>query len=214
MASRLWRVAHVLLTLTAVACCAWLVWREYHRPDPNRHSTGADFALRNFLDVKWIGGDYEMPKEEDHCALVVLKFEDGKFRGREGGTVFSPQPGGSRVVPFYVMWGRGPEGTKVVSGQVGFWGTSQKDQFFAKLDGGIGRAYGSTSLGEVRGYRVIGYGFSQQTQAGKERYRNISVDLESALDTRQAVVVLGLKPFPTQDEAKDWLYNHDEPADP
>lgn len=210
MCSKLWRVTHALLTLTAVGCCAWLAWREYHRPDPYRHSSSADLTLRHFLDVRWIGGDYELPRGEEHCVVAVLRFEDGRFLGRFGGGVFSPGSGEPRVVPHYVMWGQGTEGkTRLVN--LGY--SSSNDLFFAKLDGGLGRSLGTASSESVRGYRVVGYAYSKETQAGKERYRDIMGDFDAALRTRRYVAVLGVKPFPTAQEAKDWL-NVEERPDP
>ncbi len=224
MISRIWRVAHPLFTLTLVVCCAYLLWRDSHRPGfgrlsqpgPERLSTHEDTPLRNFLGVKWLGGDYELPKGEEHCAVVPLRFEDGKFRGREGGKVFSPQPDRSRVVPFYIMWGPGLKGTHVISGWPGMWGSSNDNSFFAKLDKGVNRTYGpSAGFGEIRGYRVIGFATSSQTRAGQEKYGQIGGgDIDFALRTRQFVLVLGVKPFATEEEAKDWVYNQREPEDP
>ena len=213
MCCRFWRVLHPLLTLAAVACCAWLVWKDQRRPDPARLSTHADIPIRNFLDVKWLGGDYELPANERHCAVMALQFEDGKFRGRSQGTVFSPEPGESRVVPFYVMWGPGPKGTRVISGWPGLWSGSHVNEFFAKIDGGLSRMYRGTPTDEIRGYWVIGFAASQKTRPGIDPGIGFG-DLKHAIETREAVVVLGIKPFPTHEEAKKWLFENNERGDP
>jgi hypothetical protein len=222
MLSRIWRVAQPILMLVLVACCAYLLWRDSYRPgfgrlstpDPGRFSAHSDFPVRNFLGVNWLGGDYELPAGEDHCAVVLLRFEDGKFRGREAGAVFSRRSGDSRVVPFYVMWGPGPKGTRVVSSWPGF--EFNNSPFFAHLNGGLGRSLGSAEgFGEVRGYRVIGYAMSSQTRAGQEPYQQISGhDIDFALRTRQFVLVLGLKTFATAEEAHDWLASKQDQAEP
>jgi hypothetical protein len=214
MCCRFWRVLHPLLTLAAVACSAWLVWKDQRRPDPERLSTNADTAVRNFLDLRWLGGDYELPAGEHHCAVGVLEFEDGKFRRRRSGTVFSPKPGESRVVPYYVMWGRGHEGTRVVSGWPGSWMAIPKDTFFANIDSAVSRAHGPVSLSDIRGYRVIGFAVSQQPRAGHESFATTFADLERALEKRQFVAVLGLKVVPTREEAEQWLYGTDERGSP
>lgn len=223
MLSRIWRVAHPLLTLALVGCCAYLLWRDWHRPgfgghsapDPARHSAHMDWPLRNFLGVNWLGGDYELPAGEDHCTVVMLRFEDGKFRGRQAGPVFSPRPGDSRVVPFYVMWGPGPKGTRVVSGWPGNWSSSDNNPFFANLNGGLGRTYGSDdSRTTLRGYRVIGHAFSQQERAESKNPRVSSIYPDFNIQNRQFVLVLGVKTFATEKEAEDWAYTQDEKPDP
>lgn len=217
---RFWRVSQPLLTLAAVACCVWLVWKDQQRPTPEqqrrdleRHSSRADIPVRNFLEIKWLGGDYELPESDTHCVVAALQFGDGKFRGRYQATVFSPKPGESRVVPFYVMWGPGPKGTRVVSGWPGIWSGAHRSEFFAKIDGGLVRVYGDKSTDEIRGYRVAGFAASRKTRPGIDADIGFG-DLNHAIETREAVVVLGVKPFPTQQEAERWLFENNEPGDP
>jgi hypothetical protein len=224
MFGRLRRNAHPLLTLVLGVCCAFLLWRDSQRPGfpfkgdaPADHiPVGEDVFARNFLGAKWLGGDYLLPQDVAHCTVVVLRYEDGKFRERMGGTVFSPRPGGSRLVPFYVMWGPGPKGTRVVSGWPGMWSGSDNDERYTPLNGGVSRAFGSSrGFGELRGYRVYGFATSSVAREGREaQARTSSGDVGDAVVNHKHVLVLGMKPFPSEQAARDWLYTELElPAD-
>jgi hypothetical protein len=216
------RVAHPLLTVLLALCFGYLLWRDSHRPgfgtlsapESERLSDHADIPLRNYLGAKWLGGDYELPAGERHCAVVLLKFEDGKFSGRQGANVFSPRRGGSRVVPYYVMWGPGPNGFRVVNGWPGAWSGSKGGLFYEQLDGGLVRSYGTADLGELRGYRVIGHAQSSQTRRGRDEHKNHTGDVRFAIENFKCVLVLGIKPFASEEEARDWVLNPREEPDP
>ena len=226
MWSRIRRAMHPLLTLALVVCCAYLLWRDSCRlaavpagpvpPSLERLSAHEDAPLRNFLNVRWLGGDYELPADEEHCVAVLLKFEDGKFKGRQHGTAFSPVPGGSRVVPFYAMWGPGPNGPRAASGWQGVWTASDNDPFYAGLNGDLARFYGKHMVySVVRGYRVIGYAASKQMRAGREQFEHtVGGSWEEFINNHQRVLILGVKPFATHEEAWDWFENHAERAEP
>jgi hypothetical protein len=111
------------------------------------------------------------------------------------------------------MWGRGHEGTRVISGWPGMWSASQNDKFFANIDSGYSRVYGPDTLGEIRGYRVIGFAVSRQLRAGSEKYRDQFGGLDFSIQNRQFVAVLGVKTFSTAQEADSWFYNWQDPVD-
>jgi hypothetical protein len=200
--------------------CGWLLYRDFQRPDPkrpdpNRDLEHADIRIRNFLNVRWLGGDYELPADVEHCGLGVLMIEDGKYVDRHPGTVFSPWPGGSRVVPYYVMWGPNHKGTtRLIYGWPGSWASSDGDEFFAHLDGGAYRQVGSPQLEEYRGYHVIGYAFSREARQGQEEKAKLFGSLQLALESRKYVAILGLKTFSTRHDADSWYTGRREPADP
>ena len=128
--------------------------------------------------------------------------------------MFSPVPGSSRVVPFYVMWGPGPNGPRVVSGWHGMWSFSNGDAFHADLNGSLGRSYGDAPLGELRGCRVIGWAASQEQIPGREAWPTLQSEPVAAIERHRRVLVLAVKPFATAEEANHWVYTRDEPADP
>ncbi|WP_162672644.1 hypothetical protein [Gemmata massiliana] len=214
-------MVHSLLTIALVGCCGYLLWRDSRRSDAEssqrrmseRLSAHEDMPVRHFLDVKWLGGDYELPAGEDHCGVALLRFEEGKLTGRRG-IVFSPKPGASRVVPFYVMWGRGKDGPRVVSGWPWNWGGSNGDPFYADLGDKLSRSYGDSPLGDLRGYRVIGHAVSKQLRAGREQFVDAVIGYEDVIKNHQRVLVLGVKPFPTREEAEHWLDGPGDHADP
>src|SRR5262249_1075799 len=119
---------------------------------------------------------------------------------------WSVPPGGLRTVPFLVMWGPTPDGPKVevFSDSISTSGTAT--EFFGRLDGPIGRSSGTSQLGEVRGYRVVGYAGWQGARAGEGKMGGVLGALEVVLDTRKDGGVVGVKPFATADEAKHWAY--------
>lgn len=214
MLKRIWAVTHPLLTLAAVGCCTYLLTRPTAPLPSGRMSEDADFALRRFLGVKWIGGDYELPKGENHYAVVGLTFKDGKFVGRHGGAARSAEQTGSRVVPYTVMWGDTPNGLRVMSIEGSISSSWQGDEFFKNLDGGLSRTHGSSMLGEVRGYRIIGYIASRACQPGSEGHENSSgLGPDWQIQHRRYVFLLGIKPFASEQEARDWAYNVDEAAE-
>lgn len=217
-------IAHTTLTLACMGCCAYLLWKDQHGSDrwgrresfgPGRMSAEADYPLRYFQQVYWLGGDYELPAGEEHCAVVILAFEDGKFRGRRGGTVWSNPPGGRCAVRYLLMWGSGPDGTRyiTVSEGNGIMRSGGKDDFFTGLGSVLHRSYGASHRGEIRGYRIVGYAGSEEMRAGQERYKNNSGDIELALRTRERVVVMGVKPFPTREDAEHWIDGEEEPPE-
>jgi hypothetical protein len=219
-----WFLAHAVLTLVCVGCCAFLVWRDsspgeywWARPEQRgagRMSRGADLALRAFEQVNCLGGDYELPEPEEHCVVVRLRFEDGKLCERKSGMVWSVLPNGLRTIRYMVMWGPTPKGPRylIYSEYIVTAWSGGLDKFFGDLDGTAARASGSTDLGEVHGYRVIGFAGSRELQAGQNPAQTLeSNNVHDALRTRKYVLVLGVKPFATEKEAQDWL-NAPEPA--
>lgn len=223
MFARLRRNGHLLLTFLLCICCTFLLWRDSQRPGfpfkgdapADRIPVGEDVFVRNFLGAKWLGGDYVLPQDVAHCAVVMLRFEDGKFRERMGGKVFSPVSGGSRLVPFYVMWGPGLKGTRVVSGWPGRWSGSDNDERYTPLNHSVHRAFGSSrGFGELRGYRVYGFATSSVAREGREaQARTSSGDVGDALANHKHVLVLGMKPIPSEEAARGWLYTEREPID-
>ena len=215
MRKRLWTVTHAGLTLACVACCAYLFWRDRDRgPDRRgRLSEEADLALRQFQQVRWLGGDYELPPGDDHCAVATLRFEDGRFVGRDYSWTWAAPSGGSRVVPYMVMWGLTPSGPRVVAFS-GWVSMSGKGESFVKLDGPIGRSIGQSDIGEVQGYRAIGFAASQELRSGPKTTGGGSADAARAIETHKYVAVLGVKPFATADEARDWAHGRPDVPGP
>jgi hypothetical protein len=224
MCCRVWRVTHVLLTLAAVGCCGWLLWRDTHRPaaeqsllgpDPERPTFPADDALRSFLDVKSIGGDYQLPEGENFGVIALLLFEDGKFRGRRGAWQITGSSNGTRSVAYQLLWGRGTDGgTRLVcvtrTPNTTMTGTGRKEdaEFLAMRFEGFGTQPKPTE--EVRGYRVLAHAISSEVREGQPgTFGRATVDINH----RKTVAVVGVKTFPTFEQAHDCLVAK-EPADP
>jgi hypothetical protein len=216
MWKRIWPLAHMALTLACVGCCIYLLWRDQDRGrDTGRQSEHADLTLRQFQHVKWLGGDYELPRGEDHCAVAILRFENGRFLGRVGGWAWSVPESGPRAVPFQVIWGPTATGPKMTVFTDGMSMTrSIADDLMGKVDGPVGRAFGSSNLGELRGLRVIGFAASNETRTGQEQSADVSVNnAAEAVETRKYVVVVALKPFPSAEEARQWALGTEERAE-
>ena len=213
--SRVWQVIHALFTVSLIGLCGFLLGRDRNRPQlgPEPDSAHADRHLRWFLDVKRMGGDYELPPGEEHCAVALLQFENGKFRRREHGYAHSCPPGGSRVVPYFVMWGPQPDGkSRVIYGtDYLFLCRFENSSFHAALDTGGLRSLGTPE--EVRGWRVIEFAISAKPREGKALNQSVYDSAAAAIENCETVLVMGLKPFPTEKQAKEYL-NTDEPADP
>lgn len=223
MNSMCWRGIHLLLTLSALGCCLWLLWRDQHRPNPeltslpgsDRSQLQADSALRSFLDVKSFGCNFNVPEGDNYGVISLLRFEDGKFRGRgyRDAWAFTLKPGEPRSVSFTLLRGRRSDGKMRV---VGVTRTSDsestsfrdvEEEFLLKLDVGISSSGDSET---VRGCRVLGYLFSTKSRAGKSGQFG---SLELTLEHRQTVAVIGVKTFPDADQASEWQLGRDK-ADP
>ncbi|QJW96244.1 hypothetical protein [Frigoriglobus tundricola] len=221
MLFRIWRVARTALTLALVACCGYLLWRDSHPSvappvsGTGRPSLQADTALRSFLDAKSIGGEYELPENENYGVIAVLAFEDGKFRGRRGQWAITGIPGGTRAVSYQLLWGQGADGPRAVGG------TRTPDDaahtVFRKEDGaflcGLDGPWNSTRSApseEVRGYRVLGHILSSEIRPGRSGTFGRVVD---DIENRQTVAVVGVKTFPTASQSSEWFFTR-EPLDP
>jgi hypothetical protein len=224
MSSRLWRLVHPLLTLAAVGCCAWFLLREYPRWNSERNVVGDrtavkelkpllhdDSALRYFLDVKSVGGTCEMPEGHNWGVIALLLFENGKFSGGQASWHISGSTEGTRTFSYQILWGKGPDGEFRVLGAIGaqndtLWQPLRKDrgQFFSRMQF---RSITNSASDEVRGYRVLAFGTSQDAWTG--RLDPINEELKK----KQDIVIVGLKTFPTQKESMDWHLAR-EPGDP
>jgi hypothetical protein len=218
MRKRFWSLAHVGLTLACVACCVYLLWRDRAREGERarvagRLSADADPILRLFHQVRWIGGDYELPAGEDHCGIAVLTFENGRFTGRHHPWAWSVPPGEPRAIPYQVVWGPTAAGPKtlIVGGGIGMSGGTRD---FTSLDGMVGRSYGTSNLGEVRGYRVVGLAGSMEARANSPTDNEKAGAIHDALRTHRHVAALGVKIFPTAEDAKQWAHGATEKPDP
>ncbi len=205
MLKRVWQIAHPLLTLTAVGCCVYLLWRPTAPVPSERASASEDHHLRRFLDVKRIGGDAELPSDVHHCALACFLYTDGRLDQRLSSDTFTPR-GGSRVIPYFVMWGPTPRGVR--GSTVNQWcATSDADGIWAKLDGPMSQCFGQTHNGEVHGFRIIGFAASSECRPGQEEKRNISSgSVKTTIEISRSVLMLGYKPFATEQEAKDYVF--------
>lgn len=223
MLSRIWGVAHATLTLVLVACCGYLLWRDSHpsvaapsTPSAGRPSLPADDALRYFLDTKSIGCEYDLPEGENYGVIAVLAFEDGKFRGRRGVLQITGRPGGTRAVSYQILWGKGPDGPRVIGvtrtpDSVALTGFNKEDcAFLFGLGGGQMSQTSGAPSEEVRGYRVLGHILSKEIRPGQPGTFGRAVD---DIQNRQAVAVVGVKTFPTQAQSTDWFFAN-EPLDP
>src|SRR5262245_24118301 len=224
MCRRTWHVLHALLTLAVVACCVWLVWKDQRREYPARIERAAqpevprlypDDALRAFLNLRSVGGTYRLPEGESYGAIALLLFEDGKFRGRKGAWHIAGVPEGANAVSYQFVWGRSADGgTRLVTvfrepGGSQITGSTKDDpEFLAKLDGMIISVANPSE--EVRGYRILAHVSSAKLQPGKP---GLFGTFARELENRQSVAVVGVKTFPTEDQAADWLFKR-EPGDP
>lgn len=223
MLRRLWAVAHVALTLACLGCCAYLLWRERDRErevargrerEATRRPAVSDPALRQFHQVRWLGGDYELSPEWDHCGSAVLTFEDGRLTGVRHPRVCSIPPDGPRVVPYLVMWGPGPAGTRMATFSGWLAVSAERDDFFAKLDGPLMRSYGETDEGELRGYQVIGYAASREARAEQKKDAPGDRAVDLTLRSHRYVAVLGVKMFGSEEDARLWARQAIEEVDP
>ena len=215
MVKRVWKVVHPLLTLAAVGCCVYLLLRPTAPvPSPSvatsgRASEEADRALRQFLNVRWIGGDAELPSEVEHCAYVLFTYADGHLASHLTSGVFSPN-GGSRVIPMMAMWGPTLQGYR---GTTGIY-VNVANPVWEKLDGQLSRSFGARHEGEVHGFRIFGYACSRECQPGWERARDVMGESAAdAIKRRRHVLLLGYKPFATEEEARKYVNGDGMDAD-
>jgi hypothetical protein len=210
---RFWAIAHFGLTLTCLGCCIYLVWqnRELQREREREHqrefarkTTREDFALRKLNQIRWLGGEYELPPGNNHAVIAVLIYKDGQFASRYWSTTWSIDPGESRVIPFQLLWGPTPEGKRALVVQ-GFSSShiGNGDEL-SKFDGPILRVSGSGDDGELRGYRVIGHAASQEGRNGENPITLSFGTTEAVLENRRHVLVLGVKTFANREEARQW----------
>lgn len=109
-------------------------------------------------------------------------------------------------------WGPGAKGARAVNGWPGMWGGSDGDPFYTDLNGGLNRTYGADASGTpLLGYRVIGCARSQTLRPGAREFAG--TDYEEIIKTHQRVLVLGVKPFATREEANAWLTGSGDPVD-
>lgn len=215
MWKKLFTSLHVLLTLSAVGCCVYLLMRQQSdNKDKTEtearnegHSANADFALRRFLGVKWLGGDYEVPDDVEHYGVALLHYKDGEFVERMNSSIYSREKGTSRVMPKVILWGPTPDGPKVIS-LTGFTSFSQggKDHPLHRMQG-LSRCFGPVDDGLLRGCRVIGNASSGEWLISKS---NDSRDLEKDANHYKEILYHVVKFFPSQDEAMTWMSNQSE----
>ena len=202
MIRRVWRVVHPLLTLAAVGCCGYLLLRPTAPVPSGRASEEADYTLRHFLGARWIGGDYELPAGEQYAVVLLMEFKEGEYRRTYLRRVWDAKHDG-RVLRTQLMWGEGPNGKRAVLID---WGMTTYTGEFAELDGPLGRIYGAAKCDEVRGFRAVGYASSKDIRAGYERLENIGgLDCAEIIESRKRVLVLGVKPFPDEASAEQYV---------
>jgi hypothetical protein len=210
---------HVILTFFAVGACIYLLIRDRSRASQERvkerlserFSWNGDFAVRQFLGVKWIGGDVELPEGHDHCGVAILKFENGKYKGWGYRTAFSLQPGQSRVIPCVYMWGPNHDGYRDFWFSNGMAMTSSggKEESLKVLVG-LTRRYGvmDTKDSNILGYHGIGSAHSQSENQPIHFKENES-DYEFESKRYQYFIVMGVKLFASEEEAKKWQFGDD-----
>jgi hypothetical protein len=200
-------VVNLLLTAVCLGACGYLIWRNRYQEQRELRGESMDRRLREFHRVRWIGGEYELPRGSDHYGVAVLEFIDGKFLRRREATPWSvPERG--RLLQCTIMWGVAPGEPRMSyydgHGGVGWSG----DDFYAKLDGPWGRCVGPDDFGEQMGYRVIGYAASAAFRDDvEESQKGFAGGLEHALQVRKHVLVMGIRSFASTEEAKDWAHN-------
>jgi hypothetical protein len=216
MRKRFWTLAHFALTLGCIGCCVYLFDRDLRREIEQKERTleHTDFALRQFHQVRWLGGDYALPSGQDHCAITILRFEDGKYKERFGSWAWSASSGESRTIPYMVMWGPTADGTQSLVKSGAFSMPGVQNKWFANLDGITGRSYGVSDLGELRGYRVIGFAGSKEPRAGRDQPKAFSSEIDSLIENHKHVGFLVVKHCSSEEEAKQIAHGRPEPEDP
>lgn len=211
MFKRVWKVAHPLLTLAAVGCCVYLLFRPT-APVPESRTLvpePRDWELRALLKLRTLESHYTLPPGEDHCGVLLMRFKDGRSVGPFTGSTFSVGQDGSRKVPFQVLCGRTPYGVRVfVETPKEDW-TREGGDFFEDLDSGPAGWWGgggTSTFGELDGCRVIAFASSGECQPGYEAFKNSAgKDIADLIEKRKRVLVLVVKPFPTEPDAKQWV---------
>jgi hypothetical protein len=167
--------------------------------------------------MRSINGTYELPPGESYGVLVLLRFEDGKFRGRLFTQQLTGSMEGSRFVSYQLLWGKVPAGGYRMVGVTAFPGGAhtgiapiEKGEFLPGLENGHQTVGGND---EVRGYHVLASVSGKETRAGKEASAGRYESIEFMIDTRRFVAVLGVKTFPTQEQMFEAVFAR-EPADP
>ncbi|MFY7952950.1 MAG: hypothetical protein ACOVT5_10610 [Armatimonadaceae bacterium] len=199
MVKRVWKVVHPLLTLAAVGCCVYLLLRPTSSPTPDRANEELDEAVRAFVHLRWIGGEYELPHGERFAVVTLMEFKDGEFKRTYFQRVWDATVDGQRVRT-RLVWGEGPTGKKalLIDG-----GTTGYDGDFAELGGPLGRIYGAARCDEVRGFRAIGFASSKDVRPGHEQVEEIGgLTCSETVESRKRVLVLGVKPFPDKATAE------------
>ena len=216
MCGRLWRVLHPLLTLFAVGCCAWFLWRDTnHLPTPPSAVPSAvapvtfqDSSLRSLFGVGRFGGEFTVPSGDTVLVLKMLRFEDGVYLPQNSSSTTPIDPAGSRVLPIYASWGRRSDGTMGVAIECCGGTQTMTDEFFAKISGAMISSSGPAE--DLRGYRVVGYVTTSRRRGGEDAHSFSGAPLAQLIQTQHCVVALGVKTFPTWEAAQAWTNRRDE----
>jgi hypothetical protein len=209
MLKRVWKVVHPVFTLVAVGCCVYLLVRPSAQPqEAGQPFEPRDAELRALLKVRTLESHYSLPSGEDHCGVLLMRFEDGRNIGPFTGTTFSVGEDGSRRVPFQFLCGKTSHGVRALVNSPK-WGFTSGDDFFDDLDGGPSGWWGgggNSGLGELDGCRVIAFASSRECRPGHEAFQNSSgKDTADLIEKRKRVLALVVKPFPTEDDARRWV---------
>lgn len=228
MPSRTWQVCQAILTFTALGFCVWFFMERTYLPapipvaqsPPTKVTLQIDHAVRGFLNLTSLDGQYEMPEGENYGVISLLVFENGEFRDRRLIWQITGSPQGVRTVSYQFVWGKGVDGTvhgiAVIGSSCGLMTTGmpeKHDDLYEKLNGpGLNSMIGSPNE-TVRGFKVLGFRASERTRPGKAEFAGQLKGIDFMLDTRQTVVVVGVKTCSTFQQMSDWMSVR-EPADP
>lgn len=203
---RIGKFAHVGLTVLSVGACGYLLWVDRDRHRASTHGDPIDYQFRQFAEVRWIGGEYELPPGQGYYALTELQFENGSFARRGTSTTLPAPTDEPALVMCSVLWGPGPSGPKRVATMAGLSMSSgaDPDTFFAHLDGPLLRMP-SGDTGEINGCRIFGYAVSNELCDGFDEHSANGLQLDNLVKRHRYVLMLGYKGFDTREAANNWV---------
>jgi hypothetical protein len=168
------------------------------RTKPASEDLNADVALRQFLDVRSLIVNKEIPKEDRAYLVTFLEFENGKLARRGGSSCGDAGLLPDRTLKAQLLWST-EKPTILFSASSGASSKSKSD-LWQKLDGGWVSSASGVDNGDYEGFTILGFA---QSALGRDGGTNspFDSDFRAALQRHKYVGALALKTFKTHEEA-------------
>ena len=160
-----------------------------------------DFALRSFLGVNTLRGEFIVPEGDKIFLVSLLEYKDGKLANKAGSSFGSVEHTAPGPLTAEVLWGKSGDKDWLTLFGPGAAGSQDEDDFWKQLDGGIS-SIPQGARENHDGYEIIGFAESSLQHDGTKSDVNGGT-FTSALAERKYVGALGVRTFKTMDEAEN-----------